>query len=198
MEIISAEYWATFVKPEAIKNQGLPEYAFIGRSNVGKSSLINMLCKRNALAHVSKKPGKTQTINFFTVNNAWYLVDLPGYGYAKVGKKLRRQWSVMVEQYLKKSPYLVNTFVLIDIRVPPQQLDIDFINWLGKNQLPFSLVFTKMDALKPEEVETAREQFRATLLEHWHALPPDFATSGITGEGREALLSFIDMINKQI
>lgn len=175
-----------------------PEYAFIGRSNVGKSSLINMLTGRNGLARISKKPGKTQMINYFQVEQAWYLVDLPGYGYAKISKKKRREWEIMIEGYLQHRRTLACAFVLIDANIPAQQIDIDFLNWLGDKQVPFSIVYTKIDRLKPAEVQPNIDRIRTTLLEHWEALPQEFITSSIKKEGQEDILGFIDSVNQGI
>lgn len=175
-----------------------PEYAFIGRSNVGKSSLINMLTGRNGLARISKKPGKTQMINFFDVEKSWYLVDLPGYGYAKISKKKRREWEIMIEGYLQHRTTLACVFLLIDSNVPPQQKDIEFMNWLGFKQVPFVLVFTKTDRLKPHQVQPNIERIQKGFQEHWADLPQHFVTSSIKKEGREELLGFIQDLNTQI
>ncbi len=174
----------------------LPEYAFIGRSNVGKSSLINMLCNRKSLARISVQPGKTQLINHFLINNRWYLVDLPGYGYAKVSKKSRAKWEQMINSYLVNRLNLLCTFVLIDLRIPPQAIDIEMINRFGANQLPLALVFTKSDKLKPAVAESNLDAFKNELLQQWEDLPPIFVTSSRTGLGREALLDFIENTNQ--
>jgi len=175
-----------------------PEYAFIGRSNVGKSSLINMLTGRNGLARISKKPGKTQMINYFLVERDWYLVDLPGYGYAKISKKKRREWEIMIEGYLQHRKTLACAFVLIDANIPAQQIDIDFLNWLGAKQVPFAIVYTKIDRLKPAEVQPNIDRIRASFLEHWEALPQEFITSSVRKEGQEEILGFIDGVNRDI
>ncbi len=175
-----------------------PEYAFIGRSNVGKSSLINMLTGRNGLARISKKPGKTQMINYFLVERAWYLVDLPGYGYAKISKKKRREWEIMIEGYLQHRRTLACAFVLLDANIPAQQIDIDFLNWLGDKQVPFAIVYTKTDRLKPAEVQPNIDRIRATLLEQWEALPQEFITSSVKKEGQKEILDFVREINKEI
>ncbi len=175
-----------------------PEYAFIGRSNVGKSSLINMLTGRNGLARISKKPGKTQMINYFLVKEEWYLVDLPGYGYAKISKKKRREWEIMIEGYLQHRKSLACAFVLIDANIPAQQIDIDFMNWLGDKQVPFIIVYTKTDRLKPAEVQPNIDSIRTTLLEHWAELPQEFITSSIQKIGQDEILGFIDEVNKEI
>ncbi len=175
-----------------------PEYAFIGRSNVGKSSLINMLTGRNGLARISKKPGKTQMINYFEVGHDWYLVDLPGYGYAKISKKKRKEWEVMIEGYLQHRKTLACVFLLIDANVPAQKIDLEFMNWLGLKQIPFVIVYTKTDRLKPHQVEPNIEKIQKGFLEEWEALPQEFVTSAIKKEGRDELLSFIDQLNKEM
>ncbi len=167
------------------------EFAFIGRSNVGKSSLINLLIERKQLAHVSKQPGKTQMLNYILVNDAWYLVDLPGYGYAKQSKKKRRSWQKMVRNYLLESQELICAFVLVDGSIPPQPLDMDFINWLGANGIPCALVFTKVDKLKPVKLKLNLELIREAFLETWEYLPKQFLISSVTKEGREELLEYI-------
>jgi GTP-binding protein len=174
----------------------LPEYAFIGRSNVGKSSLINMLCGRRSLARISVTPGKTQTINHFLINGQWYLVDLPGYGYAKISKKERAKWRKMIDDYLLNRLNLMTTFVLIDLRIPPQPVDQEIINGFGANQLPMALVFTKYDKLKPDVADKNLLAYRSFLSESWETLPPHWVTSTKTGLGREDILSFISENNK--
>lgn len=175
-----------------------PEYAFIGRSNVGKSSLINMLTGRNGLARISKKPGKTQMINYFLVQKEWYLVDLPGYGYAKISKKKRREWEIMIEGYLQHRRTLACAFVLIDANIPAQQIDIDFLNWLGDKNVPFTIVYTKTDRLKPAEVQPNIDRIRQELLNHWEALPQEFITSSVKKEGQKEILGFIREVNAGI
>lgn len=174
-----------------------PEYAFIGRSNVGKSSLINMLSGRRALAKTSSRPGKTQLINHFTVDDQWYLVDLPGYGYAKISKSKRQQWKRMIENYLAKRWNMQTAFVLIDANISPQKIDIEFINRLGEMMVPFVLVYTKADKSKSVEVNVNIDAFRAALLEHWETLPREFITSANLGSGREQMLDFIQEVNEQ-
>lgn len=176
---------------------GKPEYAFIGRSNVGKSSLINLLAGRKNIAHISRTPGKTQLINYFLVNGEWYLVDLPGYGYARISKRKRQEWRRMIEGYLQKRFTLQCAFLLVDANVPPQQLDIGFINWLGEARIPFVIVYTKTDRLKPEELETNIGLIRKALLEHWNELPRQFITSSAGGQGKEDILQFIREVNEQ-
>ncbi len=173
----------------------LPEYAFIGRSNVGKSSLINMLCRRKKLAKTSVQPGKTQLINHFLINKEWYLVDLPGYGYAKISKTSRAKWQKMIDKYLINRQNLLTTFVLIDLRLPPQAIDIEIINNFGISQLPLALVFTKHDKLKKKKAETNLENYKQHLLESWEELPPIFVTSANTKTGRDEILDFIEKNN---
>jgi GTP-binding protein len=174
--------------PPAIK----PEFAFIGRSNVGKSSLINMLVERKQLAKVSSTPGKTQTINHFVINEQWYLVDLPGYGYAKLSKEDRWNFGKMIEDYLKNRENLFCTFILIDSRLKAQKIDLDFINWMGKMNLPIAFVFTKTDKLKQSELGKLKNAFEKEILTTWEELPPLFITSSEKKSGRDKLLGFID------
>jgi len=174
----------------------LPEYAFIGRSNVGKSSLINMLANNKGIAKISSKPGKTQTINHFLVNNARYLVDLPGYGYAKISKTMREKWVKMIRDYLVLRENLQVIFVLIDARLEPQKIDLEFIDSLGESQIPFTLIFTKSDKLSALRVSQNVEAFKQALLETWEALPPIFVSSAVTGKGRAEILDFIAVTNK--
>lgn len=173
-----------------------PEYAFIGRSNVGKSSLINMLTGRKKLAKISGTPGKTITINHFVINAAWYLVDLPGYGFAKRSKSEREKWEKMIRNYLLKRENLVSVFVLIDVRIEPQKNDKEFIEWLAMSKIPFSLVFTKADKLKLMQLRNNEEAYRKNLLEDWEELPPMIVTSAENGAGRDELLNYIDSLNK--
>jgi GTP-binding protein len=173
----------------------MPEYAFIGRSNVGKSSLINMLTGTKTLAKISETPGKTQLINYFLVNESWYLVDLPGYGYAKVSKDKRKEFSHIITSYILKRSNLTLLFVLIDSRLEPQQIDIDFINWLGVNRIPLALIFTKTDKTPKDLLEANIEAFKNKMMEMWEELPPIFTSSAITRTGREEVLAYIDSIN---
>lgn len=174
----------------------LPEYAFIGRSNVGKSSLINMLAQNSTMAKTSSKPGKTQTINHFIVNDTWYLVDLPGYGFAHISKEMRSKWAAMIDQYLKNRQNLLSLFVLIDSRLEPQKIDIEFINNLGESGIPFSIIFTKADKLSPSKLTGNIESFCKKMNETWEELPPYFVTSSATGKGRDEVLNYIEEINK--
>lgn len=172
-----------------------PEYAFIGRSNVGKSSLINMLVGNKTLAKTGAKPGKTQLINHFEINNSWYLVDLPGYGYARISKTSREKWSKMIEEYLLYRDNLMNVFLLIDSRIPPQAIDLDFINFLGLNGIPFTIVFTKIDKGKQREVDANIAVFRKRLLETWEELPEMLRSSSVTQKGKDDILNLIEEIN---
>lgn len=167
-----------------------------GRSNVGKSSLINLLCAKKGLAHVSHRPGKTQSINFYRIDDSWQLVDLPGYGYAQISRKTRQAWQRMMSDYLLNRPSLQCIFVLLDGSVPPQQSDIEFINWLGENQVPFVLVFTKSDKLPGNQLKSNLEAIRTALSEFWNALPQEFVTSAEKKTGRAEILDFIEQVNK--
>lgn len=175
-----------------------PEYAFIGRSNVGKSSLINMLCNHKSLAKTSATPGKTLLINHFIINNEWYLVDLPGYGFAKRSKTVQKKLEQMITSYILQREQLVNVFVLIDIRHDPQAIDVDFINWLGQSNIPFSIVFTKADKLSASKVVPAATAYMDKLKETWEELPPYFITSSETKRGRDEILDYIENINKTL
>lgn len=195
----------TFVKSSEKVSQcpsgNLPEYAFIGRSNVGKSSLINCLAVKKNLAKVSSKPGKTQLINHFEVlmaderESKWHLVDLPGYGYAAVSKKKRVKWAGFIEEYFLKREQLTNIFVLVDSRLEPQKIDLEFIHWLGENGLPFSIVFTKTDKNKRQQLANNIRNYKSRLQEEWEELPVMFYTSATEGDGREDLLNYIEEIN---
>jgi len=175
-----------------------PEYAFIGRSNVGKSSLINMLCNHKGLAKTSATPGKTLLINHFIINKEWYLVDLPGYGYAKRSKTQRDKLEQMIAQYILQRQQLANVFVLIDIRHDPQQIDREFIDWLGQSNIPFCIVFTKADKLAKSKVEPAAKAWMEKLLDTWEELPPYFITSSSSRQGREEVLNYIEEINHSL
>ena len=173
-----------------------PEFAFIGRSNVGKSSLINMLTGQKNLAKISGKPGKTQLINHFLIDQSWYLVDLPGYGYAKTSKAKRSQWSRMIEEYLLNRPNLQVVFVLIDSRLPPQSIDLEFINWLGEQGIPLALAFTKADKQSVNKTRAAVAKFKKTLLRDWAEIPTWFITSAENGTAKEELTAYIqDLVN---
>lgn len=172
-----------------------PEYAFIGRSNVGKSSLINAICQRKNLAKTSSTPGKTRLINHFSINEMWYLVDLPGYGYARVSQKMREKFSDFVQEYLLKRESLINTFVLVDSRLKPQKLDLEFMKWMSVHNLPFTLIFTKSDKISKNELAANLANFRAEMLVHWETMPPYIITSSVDGRGREEILSQIEQYN---
>jgi len=191
MQIKTAQYLISSPSFEKCPTPNKPEFAFIGRSNVGKSSLINMLVNQKNLAKTSATPGKTQLINHFIINNSWYLVDLPGYGYAKRSQKDRNRWEQMIENYLRKRENLINVFVLIDVRHSPQQNDLAFINKLGEWQVPFILVFTKADKEKPNAVKRNEQSFLDKMKETWQFLPQSFITSAEKKIGREELLTFI-------
>lgn len=199
MEIVQASYLISSPSVEKCPNPDKAEYAFIGRSNVGKSSLINMLCNKKELAKVSSSPGKTQMINHFIITSSdkkeWYLVDLPGYGYAKRSIKQRNSWQKMIEGYLKGRENLVNLFVLIDSRISPQQIDLDFINKLGEWQMPFAIVFTKADKSTQRETANNVNDFLKELLKTWEEPPPHFVTSAVKRTGSRQLLSFISELN---
>lgn len=191
MIIKSANFIGSYPRMDMCPPSQLPEFAFIGRSNVGKSTLINLLTNRNKLAKVSSTPGKTQLLNFFLVNENWHLVDLPGYGYAKSSKENRSSWGTMIRKYLTGRENVQCIFVLIDSRLPPQKVDLEFINWLGQEGLPWVLVFTKADKSSNKEVQHNVTVFKNKLLETWEAIPQDFITSSVTRTGHEAILSFI-------
>lgn len=200
MEIKDASYLISSANHLQCPAPDRPEYAFIGRSNVGKSSLINMLCNKKGLAKTSASPGKTQLINHFSIvsndKKKWYLVDLPGYGYAKVSQSSRRRWEEMIHHYLRKRENLKCVFVLIDSRHTPQSIDLDFINTLGKWEVPFSVIFTKADKNKPGATRRHVESFIGELLKTWEETPPFFVTSAISKEGRENILQYLDEMNK--
>lgn len=172
------------------------EYAFIGRSNVGKSSLINMLVGQKGLAKTSSMPGKTMLINHFVVNEQWTIVDLPGYGYARRGRESREELREMIEGYVLGRRQMTNLFVLIDSRHEPQKIDIEFMEWLGENEVPFSIVFTKLDKLGPEAGKRRVEAYLSQMLERWEELPPVFMSSSIDGRGRDAILDYIEEMNR--
>ena len=176
----------------------LPEYAFIGRSNVGKSSLINMLTNQKNLAKTSARPGKTQLINHFKINDQWFLVDLPGYGYARVSKTTKKTFQKFITNYFEQRKQLVCAFVLVDIRHEPQKIDLESLQWLGENAVPFAIVFTKADKLKPLAIERNIATYQEILLKSWEAMPPYFITSAENYVGKEELVGYIEDINKTL
>jgi len=195
MNINRAEFIMSNTRIDFLPNDNIPEYAFIGRSNVGKSSLINMLVQRKGLAKTSSVPGKTVAINHFIVNNAWYLVDLPGYGYAQHSKKQREAWRIMINNYITRRRNLVTTFVLVDSRIEPQNNDLGFMEWLGENQVPFCIVFTKADKVSKAELDRNVEALKTRLMEEWEELPPIFITSSEKKQGRDEILDYIEEQN---
>ncbi|TRX72154.1 ribosome biogenesis GTP-binding protein YihA/YsxC [Carboxylicivirga sp. M1479] len=197
MKIISAEFHKSSAKVSQCPKEDRPEYAFIGRSNVGKSSLINKLCKRKALAKTSSTPGKTQLVNHFNIDNSWYLVDLPGFGYAKVSKTLRATFGALITDYLANRKNLMCLFVLIDSRIPMQEIDLAFMNSMIENGVPIAIVFTKTDKLNKEQFATNMKKYEEELLEFWEELPPVFYTSSKNGLGSGEILSFIDDLNSK-
>lgn len=198
MEIKNAEFVISNTDVNKCPAGTFPEYAFIGRSNVGKSSLINMLTGRKGLAMTSATPGKTMLINHFLINKSWYIVDLPGYGYAKRGQKGQEQIQRIIESYILQREQMTNLFVLIDSRHEPQPIDLAFIEWLGENGVPFAIVFTKADKLKGGRLNANIREYLNKLQEQWEELPPYFITSSESRMGREELLSYIESINKEI
>lgn len=198
MEIKTAEFVISAPTFTMCPDDNKPEYAFIGRSNVGKSSLINMLCRNKKLAKTSATPGKTLLINHFIINKEWYLVDLPGYGYAKRSKTEIAKLDQMIRGYILQRQQLVNVFVLVDVRLEPQNIDIEFINWLGQSSIPFTIVFTKADKLPVTRVQSNVAAYKRKLSETWEEMPPMFITSSEKRDGRDELLDYIDSINKQL
>ena len=192
MKIKNAKYVASFEKLEQCPKDNKPEFAFIGRSNVGKSSMINMLTGMNALAKVSKSPGKTKLINFFNIDDNWYLVDLPGFGYAKVSKTQRRSFDRMIRSYISGRANLYCTFMLVDASIPPQNIDLEFINWMGAEGVPFVVIFTKTDKGTQANRNSNIKAFKDKLLESWESLPTCFETSSAKVKGREEILKFIE------
>lgn len=190
--IKTAEFIKSSGKWQDCPDPVLPEYAFIGRSNVGKSSLINAMANKKDLAKTSQTPGKTQLINHFLINEEWYLTDLPGYGYAKVSKSLRKDFEKLITQYILNRTNLVNLFVLIDIRHSPQQIDLDFMQWCGESGIPFSIVFTKADKLRGNAAVKNTEEYRKKMEEFWDELPPMYITSAEKKQGGDEILSFIE------
>ncbi len=198
MEIKTAEFTLSAPMVSMCPQDTKPEYAFIGRSNVGKSSLINMLTNNKKLAKTSSTPGKTLLINHFIINKEWYLVDLPGYGYAKRSKKEVDKLDQMIRGYILQRHQLVNVFVLVDVRLEPQKIDLEFIEWLGLSSIPFAIVFTKGDKLTPNKARQAVENYKKKLLETWEELPPIFLTSAEKKQGRDEVLDYIGQINSEL
>ena len=198
MNVAHAEFVVSNTRVDHCPKSKLPEYAFIGRSNVGKSSLINMLCNRKRLAKTSSRPGKTQLINHFLINNKWHLVDLPGYGYARASKTQKKTFQKFITDYFNKRKELVSAFLLIDIRHEPQPTDLDFMRWLGENYIPFTIVFTKADKIKEREIEKKVSDYLEKLKEDWESLPKYFITSSEKRMGRDELLGYIHEINESI
>lgn len=195
---MKAEFKGSYPSIKLMPQDRFYEFAFIGRSNVGKSSLINMLCNHKDLAKTSSKPGKTQHIVRFEIDNKWYLIDLPGYGYAKVSKDSRKIFGEMIEDYLLERETMLCVFVLIDSRLEPQKIDLEFMEWLGVTGVPFSIAFTKTDKLKPKEVERNVELYKEKLLETWEELPDIFVTSAVEKSGQKDILKFIDTVLKTV
>lgn len=198
MKIKSAEFVMSNSDVSKCPKERLPEYAFIGRSNVGKSSLINMLVDRKNLAKTSGRPGKTQLINHFIINKSWYLVDLPGYGYARVSKKAKKTFQKFITDYFEKRSQLVLAFVLIDCRHEPQPVDIDFMRYLGEANIPFQIIFTKADKLKPNALTRNVETYIKKMLESWEEMPAYFVTSSSKKQGKEDVINNIELINQQV
>lgn len=198
MDIKKSEFTISSATVSQCPKDTKPEFAFIGRSNVGKSSLINMLCNRKGLAKTSATPGKTLLINHFIINNEWYLVDLPGYGFAKRSKTVQKKLDQMITSYILQREQLVNTFVLIDIRHDPMKIDTDFINWLGESSMPFSIIFTKADKLGPVKAKQNAGKWMAALKDQWEELPPYFITSSEKRTGKDEVLTYIEDILKSI
>ncbi len=197
MIIKSALFVASNTELSKLPEAKLAEFAFIGRSNVGKSSLINMLCNQKKLAKISQTPGKTRLINHFIINDSWYLVDLPGYGYAKASKKDKQSWDKFIRDYLENRRNLQCIFVLIDSRLDPQKIDLEFIDWLGSKGIPFVLIFTKADKQSKQKTLQSVEKFKTELLKNWEAVPNVFISSSESLEGKEEILHFIDTVNQQ-
>lgn len=198
MHIKSAEFVISNTDISKCPDTGFPEYAFIGRSNVGKSSLINMLTNKKNLAMTSSKPGKTLLVNHFLINDQWYLVDLPGYGYATAGKSMKEKLREIIETYILEREQMTNLFLLLDCRLEPQKIDLEFMEWLGENGIPFSIVFTKIDKLSNYKLNDHLKVYRDKLFEQWEELPPIFITSSEKHQGKEELLDYIDQINQSL
>lgn len=197
MKIQDAEFITSSTHEKQCPKPDRPEYAFIGRSNVGKSSLVNMLTNRKKLAKISTSPGKTITMNHFLINKEWYLVDLPGYGFAKRSKTERAKWEKMIRNYLLTRTNLLSVFLLIDLRIEPQKIDLDFMEWLGTSQIPFVIIFTKADKVgNTNKIDASVSHYRSTMMENWEAVPPMLITSSQTARGKDELLAYIKKTNE--
>ena len=194
MKIHSAEFISSSTDYKKCPKPDKPEFAFIGRSNVGKSSLLNLITERKQLAKTSSTPGKTKIINHYLINNGWYLTDLPGYGYARTSKSTRDEWERMIRGYLIYRNNLINTFILIDSRIPPQKIDLEFMAWMGSEGIPFSIVFTKTDKLSKRELGMLHHTFVKAMQGEWDSFPPMFNSSSVNGEGREQLLDYLESL----
>jgi GTP-binding protein len=192
MKIEKAEFIKSSADIEKLPGGKFPEFAFVGRSNVGKSSLINMLLGRKQLAQTSQKPGKTRTINHFEINESWYMVDLPGYGYASTSKKEQKQMYRFIKDYLLYVPRMINLFVLLDSRIKPQQSDLQFMEWLGINEIPFTMVFTKIDKISSSKLSKNLAEYRKEMLKNWEFLPKIIKTSAVSKQGRDEILGYIE------
>jgi GTP-binding protein len=195
IDIQTVDFLGSFKKLDQCPQTAMPEYAFIGRSNVGKSSVINHILNRKQIAHVSSTPGKTQSLNFYEINKNWRIVDLPGYGYAKVSKKERKKWQGMIAEYLRNRPFLVSAYLLIDFSIDPQRIDLEQAEWLAENQVPFHILFTKTDKVKPAGRDSQLQKFITSFLEDWSSMPTYFITSALKHSGRDEILNNIATIN---
>ncbi|MBN08861.1 MAG: YihA family ribosome biogenesis GTP-binding protein [Flavobacteriaceae bacterium] len=198
MQIINSKFLISNTDVSKCPNNNLPDYAFIGRSNVGKSSLINALCNNKRLALISSKPGKTQLINHYLINKSWHIVDLPGYGYALTSKQNKKKFQEYIIKYFLERKQMISAFLLIDIRIKPQKIDLEFINWLGEKKLPFSIVFTKSDKIKSKDLQENVEAFFEKMNEKWSSIPKYFITSSVNKSGLKNILKYIDELNKLI
>ena len=195
MKIKSAEFEVSNSEYKKCPDTNWKEYAFIGRSNVGKSSLINMLTNKRKLAKISSSPGKTQLVNHFRINNAWYLVDLPGYGYAKISKTAREKFGKLIRGYIQNREQLMILFVLIDVRHDPQKIDLEFMDWLGEEGVPFAIVFTKADKLSSDKLSKSLKSYKEAMMENWESMPKTFVSSAVNKRGQEEILNYIGELN---